>query len=356
MKVHSAFWLTPLVALALLFAGCSESGPETPGGAEAPEGSEAVEHGEPVVITVYSGRSKSFMDKIFDDFEADTGITVKRVYGNTAEIALKLQTEGDRSPADAVLAQDAGALGALSKAGLLAGLPADTLGLVEGRFVGSQNDWVATSLRLRTLAYSPIRVSPGELPASVFDLTDPAYKRRVGWAPSNASFQAFVTALRVAEGEDATRQWLLDMQANDAKAYPKNTAIVQGIAAGEVDFGLPNHYYLLRFTTADPEFPVAQTRFADGDLGNMTNVAGVGILKTSKHQAAAQQLVDYLLSEKTQGYFVNTIYEFPVVSGIELLPEHQGLTADPDTIPDLDLNTIDDLDGTLKLLRDVGLL
>ncbi|MEM7626213.1 MAG: iron ABC transporter substrate-binding protein [Planctomycetota bacterium] len=353
MKPRSALWFAPMVALALGAVGCSESSPEAP---DAGESTDTAEAAVPVEITVYSGRSKSFMDQIFDGFEVDTGVTVKRVYGKTAEIALKLQTEGDRSPADVVLAQDAGALGALSKAGLLAELPDGTLDRVDRRFISDQNDWVATSLRLRTLAYRPARVSPDALPASVFDLTDPAYRGRVGWAPSNASFQAFVTAMRNVHGESKTRQWLLDMQANDAKAYPKNTAIIQGLAAGEVDLGLPNHYYLLRFTTADPEFPVAQARFAAGDIGNMTNVAGAGVLQTSKHPAAAQRLVDYLLSEQTQRYFVGTIYEYPVVSGIDLLPEHHGLTADPQAVPDVDLNTLDDLPGTLELLRDVGLL
>lgn len=336
MKFHSALWIAALAVLAFSFAPPADA--------------------EPTSITVYSGRSKSFMDKVFDDFEAESGITVKRIYGKTAEVALKIKTEGQRSPADVVVVQDAGALGALSKAGLLAPLPAETLEIVDPRFVGKNSDWAATSLRLRTLAYSVPRVTADELPASVLDLTKPAYQGRVGWAPSNASFQAFVTALRNDKGESAARQWLLDMKANGAKAYPKNTAIVQAIAAGEVDFGLPNHYYLLRFTTKDPQFPVAQTAFAAGDIGNMTNVAGAGVLKTSKKSAAAQQLVDFLLSENTQRYFVENIYEFPVIPNIDLLPEHQDLTADPETVPAVDLNSLDDLQGTLKLLRDVGLL
>ena len=350
MKWPLSVWLVPFAVLALLAAACSESAPEAP--ADGPE----ARNGEPVELTVYSGRSKSFMDKVFNDFEADTGVKVNRVYGKTAEIALKLQTEGDRSPADVVLAQDAGALGALSEAGLLAELPAETLKPVADHYISAERDWVATSLRLRTLAYRPDRVAAEELPASVFDLTDPKYRGRVGWAPSNASFQAFVTAMRNLHGEPRARQWLEDMEANGAKAYPKNTAIIQALAAGEVDFGLPNHYYLLRFTTADPEFPVAQTGFAAGDIGNMVNVAGAGIVKTSKHPEAARQLIDYLLRAKTERYFVETIYEFPVVTGIELLPEHAGLEIDADTTPPVDLNTLEDLEGTLKLLREVGLL
>ena len=298
------------------------------------------------VVTVYSGRSKSFMDGLFDRFEAETGHTVRRVYDNTAAVALKLQTEGDRSPADVVLAQDAGALGALSRAGLLAELPAVLTAAVDDRYVSDRGDWVATSLRARTLAYSTERVDADDLPQSVFDLTAARYRGRVGFAPANASIQAFVTALRVSEGEDAARTWLEAMRDNDAQTYPKNTAIIEAIAAGEIDFGLPNHYYLLRFTKKDPAFPVAQTAFATGDIGNLVNVAGAGVLKTSRHPEAAQELVAFLLGTTGQSWFTDRIQEHPVTGDAAATPD----------APKLNLNAIDDLDGTLELLREVGLL
>ena len=299
-------------------------------------------------ITVYSGRSKSFMDALLDKFEKKSGHTVRRVYDKTAAVALKLQTEADRSPADVVLAQDAGALGALSRAGLLAPLPAADTAAVDERFVSDRGDWVATSLRARTLAYSTERVDAASLPQSAFDLTDPKYAGRVGFAPANASFQAFVTAMRVAHGEDAARTWLVAMKRNGAQSYPKNTAILEGIAAGEIDLGLPNHYYLLRFTEKDANFPVAQTGFADGDIGNLVNVAGAAVLKTSRHPEAAGQLVAFLLSETGQSWFTDQIHEYPVTG--------DAATASPTGAPTLNLNAIDDLEGTLTLLREVGLL
>lgn len=298
-------------------------------------------------ITVYSGRSKSFMDALLDKFERKSGHTVRRVYDKTAAVALKLQTEGDRSPADVVLAQDAGALGALSRAGLLAPLPSAHTAGIAPRFVSDRGDWVATSLRARTLAYSTERVQTQDLPQSILNLTDKKYAGRVGFAPANASFQAFVTALRVAHGEDAARTWLVAMKRNGAQSYPKNTAILEGIAAGEIDFGLPNHYYLLRFTEKDPGFPVAQTHFADGDIGNLVNVAGAAVLKTSHHPEAAGQLVAYLLSHTGQSWFTDQIHEYPVAG------DHP---AAGQGAPEINLNAIDDLEGTLTLLREVGLL
>ncbi len=298
-------------------------------------------------LTVYSGRSKSFMDALLDRFEQESGHTVRRVYDKTAAVALKLQTEGDRSPADVVLAQDAGALGALSRAGLLAPLPAPLTATVDERFVSNRGDWVATSLRARTLAYSTERVSANALPQSVFELTDEKYAGRVGFAPANASFQAFITAMRAAHGEDTARAWLLAMKRNGVQSFPKNTAILEGIAAGEIDLGLPNHYYLLRFTEKDPGFPVAQTGFADGDIGNLVNVAGAAVLNTSRQPEAARQLVAFLLSAPGQAWFVDQIHEHPV---------SRDAAAPVRGAPALNLNAIDDLNGTLTLLREVGLL
>ena len=87
-------------------------------------------------------------------------------------------------------------------------LPASILTKVPSDFRDADGFWVATSGRARVLAYSPERVKMAELPESVFELTQPMWKGRVGWAPTNASFQAFVTALRVQVGEEKTEEWL----------------------------------------------------------------------------------------------------------------------------------------------------
>jgi len=49
------------------------------------------------------------------------------------------------------------------------------------------------------------------------------------WAPTNASFQSFVTALRVLEGEEATEAWLRGLVANDAQIFPRNGAILEAV-------------------------------------------------------------------------------------------------------------------------------
>jgi iron(III) transport system substrate-binding protein len=307
-------------------------------------------------LVVYSGRSKGLVHPIIKQFEKETGITVKVRYGNTAQLAVALLEEGEKSPADLFWAQDAGALGAVSKQGLFQTLPESTTSKVPDKFRNSEGMWIATSGRARVLAYAPERVKAEELPKSVFDLTDAKWKGRVGWAPQNASFQAFVTAMRVLEGEEKAEEWLRGMKANGAKSYPKNTPIIRGLAAGEIDLGLPNHYYLMRFKKSDSGFPVEQTFFASGDAGNLVNVAGIGILKSSTHANEVNSFVEYLLSPKVQQFFISEVFEYPVTDAVipseKLLPLNELLKL----TPELNLEKLDDLEGTLKLLRETDIL
>ena len=329
-----------LLVLACLVAACgNDPAPEaTPTRVEDADG--------PLVI--YAGRKLTLVEPILERFTADTGIEVEVRDGGTAELALALTEEGESSPADVFWAQDAGALGLVAGAGLLAPLPDSLTGLVDARFRGDSARWVALSGRARVLAYSPARADTAALPASVLDLADARYRGRVVWAPTNASFQSFVTAMRETAGEDATRAWLEAMQANGTQAVSNNVAILDAIAAGEADFGLPNHYYLLQRLAEQPGFPVAQTGFAAGDVGNLVNVAGAGILASSRRPNAAARLLAYLLSETGQTYFREETAEY-AVAGPDAL-------SDLGAAPELGLDRLADLDGTLRLLREVGLL
>jgi iron(III) transport system substrate-binding protein len=307
-------------------------------------------------LVLYSGRSESLVGPLLTRFREETGIDVHVKYGNSAQLALAIQEEGDRSPADLFWSQDAGALGVLSKSQLFSELPENLLERVPKNFYHAGREWVATSGRARVLAYSTDRVEEAELPASVFDLTDPRWKDRVGWAPLNASFQSFVTAMRKSVGEERTQEWLSAMKANNAKPYPKNTAIIEALASGDIDLGLPNHYYLLRFKNKDADYPVEQKFFAARDIGNLVNVAGVGILRTSSRSELASELVRFLLSEASQQFFVNEVFEYPVTNANVGIPSLVGLDDLIDVAPPVELNELEDLEGTLDLLRKAGLL
>lgn len=354
MRTLTAQALTCFITIAL--SGCGDGGATAKDAAGKDAAAKDGDDGGSKSFVLYCGRSTNLVEPLIEKFEQETGIKVQMKAGGTPELALTIQQEGDRSPADLFWAQDAGALGALASKGLLAELPDDVYADVRDVFRSKDKSWVGTSGRARVLAYSPLRIKKEELPLSVYDLTDDKWKGRVGWAPSNGSFKAFLTAMRVVDGQDKARQWLMDMKANEPKVYPKNTPIVEALAAGEIDLGLPNHYYLLRFKADDPSYPVSQTFFKDGDIGNLVFVAGVGIVKAGKHQDAALKFVRFLLSKESQAYFTTEVHEYPVTKSVEPNEELLNPNQLAGAAPDVKLEALDDLAGTEKLLKEVGLL
>ncbi|MBI2873454.1 MAG: iron ABC transporter substrate-binding protein, partial [Firmicutes bacterium] len=265
-----------LLALALALSACST-------------GSKGKDDG---TVTVYSGRSESLVAPILKSFEKDTGIKVQVRYGDSAELAATILEEGKNSPADVFFAQDSGALGAVAGKGFLTKLPSGILDKVETRFRSPDSLWVGISGRARVVVYNTEKLKESDLPASILGFTDPKWKDRLGWAPTNASFQAFITGMRVKLGEEATMQWLKGIQANNPRVYPKNTPIVEAAAKGEIDAGFVNHYYLFNVRKQQGGNLAAKNYYPQGgDLGALINVAGAGILKTTARKNSAEKLI-----------------------------------------------------------------
>jgi iron(III) transport system substrate-binding protein len=335
--------LAPAVALALTAAACGNDDGAAPDG-EEPSGP----------ITLYSGRGEDLVGPVIEQFTAATGIAVDVRYGNSAEMLLLIQEEGDRSPADVYYSQGAGFMGILSQEGRLAPLPQELLDLAPANLRSPQSDWVGITGRARTLVYNTSTFTEADLPTSITELTDPKWKGRLAWAPTNASFQDHVTALRSVLGEDVTRTWLEGIMANEPIALEGNTQILEAVANGEADLGLTNHYYLYRFLGEDPAFPVANAYPSAGDPTALVNIAGAGVLTTSDQPTAARALLTYLLSVEAQTYFANTNFELPVITGVA--PAVDLPTIDSVNLPDFDLNRLVDVKATVDLLTQVGAL
>lgn len=307
-------------------------------------------------ITVYSGRSEALVGPLFEQFTAETGITVAARYGDTAELAAQLLEEGDRTPANVFFAQDAGALGAVAAEGLFAPLPAAISTTVPVNYRAIDGTWTGVTGRARVIAYDSEQLTATQVPTSVFDLTDPVWRGQVGIAPTNASFQAFVTAMRVSAGDDVTRAWLDGLVANDVQTFEKNGLILDAVDTGQVELGLINHYYWYeKAAEVGADAMQAQIAFtAPGDPGTLVNVAGVGLLATSADNTAAAKLMEWLLTPATQEWFVANTYEYPLVPGVasvDGIPPLDSLRG-----PDAPLTELADLPGTLRMLEEVGLL
>ena len=306
-------------------------------------------------LTIYAGRSSTLVGPLLERFAEQSDIDVQVRYGDGTDLALGIIEEGDKSPADVYYAQDVGAFGALKAEGRLAELPQAILDNVEPAFRSPDGVWVGISGRQRVLVYNTDDIDPATLPASILDYTDPEWSGRLGIVPRSDGFPEFVTALRLTQGDDFARQWLTDLRSNRPTAYPNNISALTAVANAEIDVAFLNHYYLFRFLEEQGDgFKARNFYFDNGDIGGLFLVAAAAILDTSDNREAAEAFVEFLLSEEAQTYFNEETHEYPLIEGVALDPELQPLSEiDP---PEVDLSDLTDLEGSLQLMRETGIL
>ncbi len=344
--------MTPKPLIALLVALASAVLAACGGSAE--EGTGSGDDPGPEGVTVYSGRSPGLIGPAIDLYEADRGVDVQVRFGESAAFASTLIEEGENTPADLFFSQDAASLDAVGAEGLLAELPNDILKKVPARYRSADGYWIGTSARARVVAYDGTVLGESDLPASVLDFADPEWAGRVGWAPTNASLQDYVTALRLIEGEEVARAWLEGMVANGTQAYESNVPVRDAIAAGEIEVGLINHYYVAQAIAEQGEDYPVEIYFPPDDLGSMINTAGVGVLESTERKEEAFDFIRFMLAEEAQDYFVESSKEYPTVPGG---PEPEGAVPIGEIpAPEVDLSSLSDLQGTLELMQETGAL
>jgi iron(III) transport system substrate-binding protein len=300
-------------------------------------------------LTVYSGRGEflvgelvEYIEDLYDDFD----LTIR--YGGATDLVNQIDNEGDGSPADVFYSVNAGALGALADAGRTQAIPDDVAELVREEFRTDQ--WIGTSGRARTVPYNTEEFSETDLPSDIMAYPE-EFDGDLGWAPSYGSCQAFVTAMRLIEGEEATREWLEAVVESGITPYNNEFAACQGIADGEIDAAFTNHYYIQRVLDGNPDASIA-TAFTSGDAGAVFNVAGAAVVDTASDATLAGNFVRHLLSAEAQDYFARSTFEYPLIPGVE--PVGDLPTIDELDVPDIDLTELSDLETTIDLMRDAG--
>ncbi|TKX56779.1 extracellular solute-binding protein [Halorubrum sp. SS7] len=324
--------------------GSGRAGRDAPGGTSMSE-MPALE-GE---LTVYSGRGEFLVGELvgyIDDLYDDLDLTVR--YGGSTDLVNQIANEGEGSPADVFYSVNAGSLGALADAGRTQALPDDVTEKVREEFRTEQ--WVGTSGRARTIPYNTDEYSESDLPDDIMAFPE-EFDGDLGWAPSYGSAQAFITAMRILEGEEATREWLEAMVERGAATYPDEFRTCQEIADGEIDAAFTNHYYIQRVLDGNPEAPIATT-FTEGDAGAVFNVAGAAVVDTASDADLASNFVRHLLSAEAQDYFARSTFEYPLIPEVEPIGDLPSI--DELDVPDLDLSQLSNLEPTIDLMRDAG--
>ena len=321
-----------LVVLALISASCGGGG----GGTKL-EGVAASIYGDTCAddngssVTVYSGRSENLMKPVFDAFACESGTSVRVRWGSSTDLALLIDTEGDRTEADVFISRSPGPVGFLESKGLLISMDSSVLNLVDDDHRGDNGTWIGFSGRKRVLVHNLDSVPPSQLPTSVFDLTEPEWRGRVAIPATNGSFVDWFTVFRDQYGNDVATQWLSDMVDNDARYYPNNVAIVEAAARGEIDVGLVNHYYNYRLAAdaeaAGNDHRAANYDLSDQDIGSLLIITAATMTKNVDDREAAQSFIAYLLSPSAQRFFTRNTYEYPLAGGIDPNPALPPLSA-----------------------------
>jgi len=311
-------------------------------------------------IQVYSGRGQGLVGDLLGFFEERyPELDIQTTYDSAASLANRIDTEGSNTPADVFYSVNAGSLGFLAQNGHTRQLSEATTSLVPAEFRAGNGAWTGTSGRARTVpfntnTFSGDSLSDTDIPRDIMSFPELSqYSGEIGWAPTYSSFQAFVTAMRVIEGGDAAREWLTGMQELNVQEYPDEFAVAQAVADGELAFGFANHYYIQRVLAGQPNAPIA-TGFTQADAGSVFNVAGAARLDASDQPEMADAFVRHLLSSEAQEYFAVRTFEYPLVDGVD--PLGRIPPASELDVPDVDLSQLADLEETIRLMRDTGVL
>jgi iron(III) transport system substrate-binding protein len=299
-------------AAVMMVSGCSNSSSD--GGADS---------GDANTITVYNAQHESLTQEWVDAFTAETGVQVEVRNGSDTELGNQLVAEGDKSPADVFLTENSPAMTLVENAGLFTDVNQDVLDQVPAPYRPSSGKWTGIAARSTVFAYNKDMLPEDQLPKSLLDLQDPAWKDRWAASPSGADFQAIVSALLELKGEDATRQWLAGMKDN-VRTYKGNGTVMKAVNAGEIPGGVIYHYYWFgdQAKTGENSNNVALHYFKNEDPGAFVSVSGGGVLKSSTKQDAAQQFLKFVTGQKGQEVLqTGTSFEYPVGSGVPANPK-----------------------------------
>ncbi|TDC53403.1 iron ABC transporter substrate-binding protein [Jiangella ureilytica] len=340
----TAAFAAGLTAVALGLTACSADGDEDPVAAASDD-----------ALVVYNAQHEQLTEEWADAFTAETGIEVVLRNGNDAELGNQLVQEGEESRGDVFLTENSPAMSLVENAGLLAPVDQATLDQVPEQYRPASGLWTGIAARSTVFVYNPDELPEAELPASIMDLADPAWKDRWGAAPGGADFQAIVSAILELEGPDATRQWLDAMEEN-VTVYQNNIATMKAVNAGEVPGGVIYHYYWFRDQdgTRENSGNTELHYFGNQDPGAFVSVSGGGVLASSENQEQAQQFLAFLTGTTGQE-ILGTGYsmEYPVASGVPANPALPAL--DSLQAPAVDPSRLNSVDVT-DLMTDAGLL
>jgi len=270
-------------------------------------------------LTVYSGRHYG-IESAFEQYEKESGVNVKFLTGNDAELRERIAAEGDETEADVYITVDAGNLWRAAEDDLFQPIQSTILDdAIPAEYRDSQDRWFSLALRMRTIVYNTNLVQPQDVPTTYEELADPKYKGKLCLRNSSEDYQqSLVASMIAADGEDTVREVLKGWAAN-ADIYANDIDLLNSMAAGACEIGVVNHYYLARLLEDKPDLPIKLIWAEQDGRGVHVNVSGGGVTKYAKHPDLGQQFLEWLATDG-QNTMVADNHEYPANPSVEPEP------------------------------------
>ncbi|MFZ1924962.1 MAG: extracellular solute-binding protein [Solirubrobacteraceae bacterium] len=338
------FGVSLTVLVGLLASGC---------------GIAAVSGSSSTTLTLYSAQHEQTTDAMIAAFTKKTGIKVRIANNDEDVLTAQITQEGDLSPADVFYTENSNWLEQLNDQGLLVKIAPTTLANVPKEDSATNGNWVGVSARISVLIYNTSKLKPSELPKSVIELGDPKWLGKIEIAPDETDLWPIISSIDRAKGHRATLRWLIKLEINAAgnDNVPDNETVTRDVSQGVSELGLINHYYYYRLVAEIGKSAVKANiaYFAPRDPGYVQDISGVGILKSSKHKAAAEKLVEFMTSAAGQKVLSESdSFEYPIHPGVAANPQLTPLSKlQPTVFTPAELGT--GLDAK-ELLEEAGLI
>jgi iron(III) transport system substrate-binding protein len=317
MQLHKMF--TPILTVvmtAVLVAGCASG--KT--GGQVTETSQQPSSAKEQAVNVYTARHYEIDDKLYADFQKQTGIKVNVIKGKAEELIERMKREGQSTTADLFITVDGGVLNNAKQAGILQPMNSDVIDQnVPKSLRDKDNQWIGLSTRARVLVYSKDRVKPEQL-STYEELAGDKWKGKVLVRSSTSTYnQSLLASFIELNGEQKAEEWakgIVNNMARSPEGADRDQA--KAIAAGTGDVAIMNTYYFgqMMYSKDQEEVKVAKSLGVffpnQSTNGTHVNISGVGLSKYSKNNENAVKLVEYLTGTEAQTMMSKENFEFPV--------------------------------------------
>ncbi|MEO1852854.1 Fe(3+) ABC transporter substrate-binding protein [Chromohalobacter sp.] len=277
-------------------------------------------------VNIYSARHYDSDQALYDAFTEKTGIDVNILEGDSDQLIERIRREGAASPADIMLTVDAGRLWRAEQAGVFQGIESDVLNeRLPNAMRHPEGKWFGFSQRVRAIFYDPDDVDPANL-KRYEDLADPRFEGDICIRSSNNIYNQSLLASMIAHhGMDDAEAWaqgVVDNMARDPEGG--DTDQIRGVASGECDIAVANHYYYVRLLESDDASDREAAESVEILLPNQdgrgahVNVGGAGVVADAPNRDNAIRFLEFLASDEAQRLFAAGNHEFPVVDGVEV--------------------------------------